>query len=651
MAFQYVLVKNSGRGRGYLPTIMPEASLSHGENDKVVVHWLDETSKSYPVTEFLGMVDENSQAWKDLREKISYVDRFLPLDILRDVNIIDSPGLEAIKEAHTKITKSFVNRADVVFWMFSAENVGTATEMKNLENLDGRFRPVAIINKMDTLDEEEDDPGEFLHGVRLKLQGKVAEVLGVSAKYGVQGKKEQSDELLRESNIVAVERYIQREIVPQSATLKINSFLENIGGTYVGVKSNLNDYLSVIKNTASEKDFQDVQTYVQNAFSYLEKYFSRCVDFSLKESEKGNPSADLILGNVYCYGDQNHASDIERAMGYLRKAAKANNLVGQVMMALYCAGNQNVSESEFWLDKAEANYVDGVDDIKVKQFLYLARGMIAELKGDYTGSIPFYETSMELGSAEAANALGRLWDEGQDVQHDYERSAECYRFAAERDEPNSMFNLGTFYYYGKGVEKNEAEALRWIQRAAEQGVPNAQITLGNFYATGECGLKQDAKECIFWLQRAAEQGDVEAKNTLLDIYVNGIGDIKPDFQKFVDMTTTYWSNDDDIDPDLLAVAGDCYFYGKDGVEKDVDRGLKLIKDAAEKDSVYGLYCLAELHILGEYVPQDFDKAYHLMKKSAEQGFKGAIEELPYVKQMKENPEEARARIAEQRTSD
>ena len=26
MAFQYVLVKNSGRGRGYLPTIMPEAS-------------------------------------------------------------------------------------------------------------------------------------------------------------------------------------------------------------------------------------------------------------------------------------------------------------------------------------------------------------------------------------------------------------------------------------------------------------------------------------------------------------------------------------------------------------------------------------------------------------------------------------------------
>ena len=31
MAFQYVLVKNSGRGRGYLPTIMPEASLLYAD--------------------------------------------------------------------------------------------------------------------------------------------------------------------------------------------------------------------------------------------------------------------------------------------------------------------------------------------------------------------------------------------------------------------------------------------------------------------------------------------------------------------------------------------------------------------------------------------------------------------------------------------
>lgn len=34
MAFQYVIVKNSGRGRGYLPTIMPEASEKLDEERK-----------------------------------------------------------------------------------------------------------------------------------------------------------------------------------------------------------------------------------------------------------------------------------------------------------------------------------------------------------------------------------------------------------------------------------------------------------------------------------------------------------------------------------------------------------------------------------------------------------------------------------------
>ena len=70
---------------GALPTTAIITKLSHGENKEVVVHYLDETEKTYPVADFLGMVDENSQAWKDLREKISYVDRFLPLDILGSI--------------------------------------------------------------------------------------------------------------------------------------------------------------------------------------------------------------------------------------------------------------------------------------------------------------------------------------------------------------------------------------------------------------------------------------------------------------------------------------------------------------------------------------------------------------------------------------
>ncbi len=636
---------------GALPTTAIITKLSHGENKEVVVHYLDETEKTYPVADFLGMVDENSQAWKDLREKISYVDRFLPLDILKEINIIDSPGLEAIKEAHTKITKSFVNRADVIFWMFSAENVGTATEMKNLENLEGRFQPVAIINKMDTLDEEEDDPGEFLHGARLKLQGKVAEVLGISAEYGLQGKKEHSDELLEESNIAAVERYIQREIVPQSAMLKINSFLEKVGSAYGAVRSDFDDYLKVMKNTASDKDVKAAQTYVKEACAYLERYFARFVNFSLRESEKGNSSADLLLAFAYFFGYQNHPEGFEDSIAYFKRAAEANDTSAQIFVAMYQMISGHVSEGEIWLDKAEENYVEGVDDIETKQLLYETRGILSELKKNPNEAVTFYTTAMEAGSASAANRLGRLLDEGENVRHDYRKAAECYRFAAEHDEPYAQYNLGKLYYEGRGVEKNEAEALRWIRSAAEQDIPNAQISLGSFYASGDCGVRQDAKESVFWLQRASEQGSLEAKNTLLSIYGGGAKGIQPDYPKFMELAEECYSQGLEIDPDFLCVAGDMYVEGKNHVRKDVYRGAQMFEVAAKKGSAIGQYRLGILYMLGDGVPQDFDEAYWWAKKSADQGYEGAIDDLPYLKQMKENPSEARRRIAENRSGE
>ena len=58
MAFQYVIVKNSGRGRGYLPTIMPEASYICGLNtllDKKPIPWKKGLNKYY-ITYPMGLL-------------------------------------------------------------------------------------------------------------------------------------------------------------------------------------------------------------------------------------------------------------------------------------------------------------------------------------------------------------------------------------------------------------------------------------------------------------------------------------------------------------------------------------------------------------------------------------------------------------------
>ena len=67
MAFQYVIVKNSGRGRGYLPTIMPEAS-SKAAISKWVKQFRDECQNDTKAQSDHDYMKENLRLRKELEE-------------------------------------------------------------------------------------------------------------------------------------------------------------------------------------------------------------------------------------------------------------------------------------------------------------------------------------------------------------------------------------------------------------------------------------------------------------------------------------------------------------------------------------------------------------------------------------------------------
>ena len=114
----------------------------------------------------------------------------MPIDILKQISIIDSPGLNDVAEKHSEATERFVNKADTVLWMFSTVQLGTREEMAAMDKLTPRLKPIAVVNKMDLIDEEEDDPQEILANAKKMLQDRVQAVVGISAKYELEGKKE-----------------------------------------------------------------------------------------------------------------------------------------------------------------------------------------------------------------------------------------------------------------------------------------------------------------------------------------------------------------------------------------------------------------------------------------------------------------------------
>jgi small GTP-binding protein len=78
--------------------------------------------------------------------------RDYPADFLADITIVDTPGTNAIIREHEQLTQQFVPRADLVFFVTSADRPFTESEREFMEAIrDWGKKIVVIINKVDLL--------------------------------------------------------------------------------------------------------------------------------------------------------------------------------------------------------------------------------------------------------------------------------------------------------------------------------------------------------------------------------------------------------------------------------------------------------------------------------------------------------------------
>jgi small GTP-binding protein len=165
-----------------------------------------------------------------------------PLDLLRDVAVVDTPGTNAIVREHEEITSHFVPRADLVLFVTSADRPFTETERVFMERIRTWGKKVVVVlNKVDLLGPEQVvEQMEFVRQGVEKLLGFRPEVFPVSAKLALMG-KEGSDVEARakawsQSRFSALEEYVSATLDERGRLLlKLSTPLgvaERIARTY-----------------------------------------------------------------------------------------------------------------------------------------------------------------------------------------------------------------------------------------------------------------------------------------------------------------------------------------------------------------------------------------------------------------------------------
>lgn len=131
-----------------------------------------------PTTNRVNILRYGTELSQTLREEDLLV-LTLPVAWLQEINVVDTPGTNAVIQRHQEITEDFVPRSDLVLFITSADRPFSESERTFLSHIrDWGKKVVIVINKIDIFEEEDEiqqitqfveDNAQTLLGVRPQI--------------------------------------------------------------------------------------------------------------------------------------------------------------------------------------------------------------------------------------------------------------------------------------------------------------------------------------------------------------------------------------------------------------------------------------------------------------------------------------------------
>ena len=177
-----------------------------------------------PTTDRINILRHGPEVSEHLLEAY-LLERTHPADVLRELNIVDTPGTNAIIRRHEELTRDFVPRSDLVLFVTSADRPFTESERAFLEQIrEWGKKIVFIVNKIDILSrpEEREEVLRYVKENATSLLGETPQLFAVSARQAQEARGEDGradrrtdgqvdggvEELWKRSGFEAVEDYL-----------------------------------------------------------------------------------------------------------------------------------------------------------------------------------------------------------------------------------------------------------------------------------------------------------------------------------------------------------------------------------------------------------------------------------------------------------
>lgn len=224
--------------------------LKYGAVKGITAHFKNGECKTYSIEKLATISSEGEHNGAFIRKTLYFLEITLPSEILKKFTLVDTPGLNSTNALHTQATEMFMRRADLAIWLFSYLNVGSSTEINQINKLkDYGLQTIGIINQIDHHDDEEEPLEDFILDTKRRLP-MLQNLIGVSARNALKGKVENDAEQMNWSNWRELENWLDN--------VQFDPYLKE-KKAYVGLANTLKEIQNCIENEKKKLNFVESQ--------------------------------------------------------------------------------------------------------------------------------------------------------------------------------------------------------------------------------------------------------------------------------------------------------------------------------------------------------------------------------------------------------
>ena len=274
---------NALLSRNILPTgITPVTSkvnfINYGEEYKLKITYYSGAQEYAPIEAIADFTDQRQNEMKDIK----YLTLYAPMDILKDISFVDTPGLNSQSQSDTDTTRKVLRDVGGIIWLTLIDNAGKLSEAEVLEEYMQHFKnkSLCVLNQKDKL--TPDQVTTTTNYVSEKFGKYFAKVVPISARMALESRAHQKDILIHDEYTKVVNEF-KKELLEKDVD-DLNFFEESFKQYKSKIHAIQDSDATTNTKLLQESNIQEVIDFINET---IRPQAAEAKEFAIKKDLKG----------------------------------------------------------------------------------------------------------------------------------------------------------------------------------------------------------------------------------------------------------------------------------------------------------------------------------------------------------------------------